>query len=92
MTTIRLTPDQLDQEAGTMLTRKDEIIDGLNAVKSQINNLTADEWQGMAASNYADAINQMVPEMIARLEENVTGAAEAMKAIAQRFRAADGQA
>ena len=96
MASIRMTPQELRDSAQFLGTKRQEIVDAVNAIKSRVDATTA-EWEGAAQSSFIESFNDMLPmltesfpETIEGIESMLSGAADALEQadaeIAKAFR------
>lgn len=85
MASIKMTPQELRDAANFLGSKRDEILQAVNQIKSRIDTTTA-EWEGAAQSSFVTTFEDMLPmlqqdfpETIQGIESMLTGAADALE-------------
>ena len=80
-----MTPQELRDAANFLGSKRDEILQAVNQIKSRIDTTTA-EWEGAAQSSFVTTFEDMLPmlqqdfpETIQGIESMLTGAADALE-------------
>lgn len=88
MSSIKITPSELRDTATFLGQRRDEIVSAVEAIKSKIDETTA-EWEGAAQSAFIESFEEMLPLLKEQFPEVITGVATQLTGAADAIEKAD---
>lgn len=87
---IKMTPDELRTAATNLESKRDEIIDAVEAIKGMVDETTG-SWSGEAQKAFVDNFDTMLPVLQKDFPEVITGIAAQLDGAADALEQADSE-
>ena len=91
MMNIKVTPEELRALAQTLTSTREELLNLINNMDSQIQNVSA-EWSGMSSSMYMQNYNELLPKLKDEFPQVIEALSTRLNYVADTIEQADADA